>query len=250
MMKLEARHLNLWYGSAQALKGIHFSAPANSITSIIGPAGCGKTSLLRSFNRMNDLIPESRADGDILIDGESVMQRGSDLNRLRRRVGFVFPRPNPFPLSIFDNVAYGPRIHGMGRGAELTACVQSSLEQTGLWPALKDKLNTPATNLSAEHQQRLCIARLLAVGPEVLLLDEPCLSLDWLGTSRLEELLRALKTRYTILMATHNVQQAGRVSDWTAYISGGELVEHGETQTLFTRSTDPRTEDYISGRFA
>jgi len=249
MMKLEARNLNLWYGNTQVLKGIHFSVPGNSITAVIGPSGCGKTSLLRVFNRMNDLIPEFRGDGDVLIDGESVSQRGADLIRLRRRVGFVFPRPNPFPLSIFDNVAYGPRIHGRGRSAELIACVQSSLEQVGLWQSLKDKLDTAATNLSAEHQQRLCIARLLAVEPEVLLLDEPCLCLDWLGTARLEELLRALKTKYTIVMATHNVQQAGRVSDWTAYLSAGEIVEYGETQMLFTRSADQRTENYISGRF-
>lgn len=250
MMKLEVRNLNLWFGDAQVLKGINLSIPANTITTIIGSSGAGKTSLLRVFNRMNDLNAECRVSGDLLLNDQSLSNHGTDLPRLRRQIGYIFPRPNPFPVSIFENVAYGPRIHGMRRGSELVSCVQASLEETGLWESVRNRLDGSALELSAEHQQRLCIARLLAVNPDVLLLDEPCLSLDWLGTARLEDLLRELKKKYTIVMATHNVQQAGRISDFTAYISSGEIIEFGQTQKLFTQSADPRTERYISGRFS
>ena len=249
MAKLETKKLSVWYGPKQALKDISLSIPANSITTLIGPSGCGKTSLLRVFNRMSDLNPECRIEGDALLDGASICANGADPMRVRRRVGMIFPRPNPFPLSIFDNVAYGPRIHALCSGSELTARVEASLQEIGLWEAVRERIHHPAQELSPEQQQRLCMARLLAIGSDVLLLDEPCIELDWVGTARMEELLRALKSKYTILMATHNVQQAGRISDWTAYLTGGELVEYGETQTLFTQARKPETENYISGRF-
>jgi phosphate transport system ATP-binding protein len=247
--KLETKALNLWYDRFHALKNVDLSIRPNAITSIIGPSGCGKSTLLRVFNRMNDLIPKTRVEGEILLDGESIRGAQMDLTRLRKRVGMVFQRPNPFPLSVFDNVSYGPRIHGLAARADMAARVEQSLVQTGLWDALKDRLQDSALSLSPEQQQRLCISRLLAVEPEVLLMDEPCSALDPIATARIEELMLALKTRYTIVIVTHNMQQAARISDDTAYMLLGDLIEFGATQTVFTRPSDTRTEEYISGRY-
>jgi phosphate transport system ATP-binding protein len=247
--KLQTRDLHLWYQKFHALKGVNLSVKAHKITAIIGPSGCGKSSLLRIFNRMNDLVPKSRVAGDVLLDGKPIYERKSDLTELRKRVGMVFQRPNPFPLSVFENVAYGPKIHGLGSRNDLSARVESSLKQTGLWEALKDRLGESALSLAPEQQQRLCISRLLAVEPEVLLMDEPCSALDPIATAHIEELLLQLKSKYTIVIVTHNMQQAARISDDTAYMLLGELIEFGETQTIFTRPSDRRTEDYISGRY-
>jgi phosphate transport system ATP-binding protein len=249
MDKIEARSLNLWYGSFQALKDISLAIRPRAITSIIGPSGCGKSTLLRVFNRMNETIPGVRITGDLLLDSQSIFSDAMDLRQLRKRVGMVFQRPNPFPLSVFENVAYGPKIHRMCKSEELANHVEKSLLQTGLWGALKDKLESSALSLTPEQQQRLCISRLLAVEPEVLLMDEPCSALDPIATARIEELMRELHKEYTIVIVTHNMQQAARISDDTAYMLLGELVEVGDTQTLFTRCSDPRTEAYISGRF-
>lgn len=247
--KLETKALNLWYHNFHALKGIDLAIRTLAITSIIGPSGCGKSSLLRVFNRMNDLVPKSRVSGDVLLDRESIYGNKTDLTVLRKRVGMVFQRPNPFPLSVFENVAYGPRIHGLGSKTDLASRVESSLRQTGLWDTLKDRLNVSALSLSPEQQQRLCISRLLAVEPEVLLMDEPCSALDPLATLRIEELLLELKSSYTIVIVTHNMQQAARISDETAYMLLGDLIEFGETQTVFTSPTNKKTEEYISGRY-
>ena len=248
-LKLETRALNLWYGDYHALKGVSIGIQSNSITAIIGPSGCGKSTLLRVFNRMNELIPKTRVTGEVLLDGAPMYGEGVDLTQLRKRVGMVFQRPNPFPLSVFENVAYGPKIHGLGSRGELPARVESGLRQTGLWESLKDRLDTSALSLPPEQQQRLCISRLLTVEPEVLLMDEPCSALDPIATAHIEELLLELKSRYTIVIVTHNMQQAARISDQTAYMLLGDLVEYGETQTVFTAPTDTRTEEYISGRY-
>ena len=247
--KLETRAFDLWYGDFHALKGVNCAIRPCAITAIIGPSGCGKSTLLRVFNRMNELIPRVRVKGEALLDGHSIYGNGTDPRELRKRVGMVFQRPNPFPLSVFENVAYGPRIHGLGTPKELPQRVEAALRQTGLWDALKDRLRASALSLSAEQQQRLCISRLLAVEPEVLLMDEPCSALDPIATARIEELLAALKAAYTIVIVTHNMQQAARISDDAAYMLLGELIEFGETQVLFTRPSDPRTEEYLSGRF-
>jgi phosphate transport system ATP-binding protein len=247
--KLETRALNLWYQRFHGLKGINIAIRPRAITAIIGPSGCGKSTLLRVFNRMNDTIPGVRIEGEALLDGLSIYARDIDLRQLRKRVGMVFQRPNPFPLSVFENVAYGPKIHRLAVKGDLGERVEKSLRQTGLWDALKDRLDDSALSLSPEQQQRICISRLLAVEPEVLLMDEPASALDPIATARIEELLIALKTRYTIVIVTHNMQQAARISDDTAFMLLGELVEVGETQTIFTRHSDPRTEQYISGRF-
>jgi phosphate transport system ATP-binding protein len=247
--KLETRALDLWYGDFHALKGVSCAIRPRAITAIVGPSGCGKSTLLRVFNRMNELIPRVRVKGDVFLDGHSIYGNGADPRELRKRVGMVFQRPNPFPLSVFENVAYGPRIHGLGGPGELPRRVEAALRQTGLWDALKDRLPASALSLSAEQQQRLCISRLLAVEPEVLLMDEPCSALDPIATARIEELLAALKAAYTIVIVTHNMQQAARISDDAAYMLLGELIEFGETQVLFTRPSDPRTEEYLSGRF-
>ncbi len=247
--KLETKGLNLWYQNFHALKNVDLAIRANAITAIIGPSGCGKSSLLRIFNRMNDLIVGSKVTGEVLLDGAPILNGSIDLRSLRKRVGMVFQRPNPFPLSVFENVAYGPKIHGLGNGDDVQERVQKSLEQTGLWNALKDKLKASALSLAPEQQQRLCISRLLAVEPEVLLMDEPCSALDPIATSRIEELLFELKPRYTIVIVTHNMQQAGRISDETAYMLLGDLIECGETHKVFTSPSDSRTEDYLSGRF-
>ncbi len=248
--KLETRSLDLWYGAFQALKSVSLKVRPQAITSIIGPSGCGKSTLIRVFNRMNDTIPGVRTSGDVLLDGRSIHSAEVDLRQLRKRVGMVFQRPNPFPLSVFENVAYGPSIHNLSRNSQdLAERVEKSLRQTGLWNTLKDRLEALALTLPPEQQQRLCISRLLAVEPEVLLMDEPCSALDPIATARIEELMTGLKTRYTIVIVTHNMQQAGRISDDTAYMLLGELIEVGETQNVFTRPSDPRTEQYISGRF-
>jgi phosphate transport system ATP-binding protein len=247
-LKLETRGLDLWYGSFQALIDVSLPVPRTAITAIIGPSGCGKSTLVRVFNRMNDGIRGMRIAGSVLLDGASIYESGIDLRQLRKRVGMVFQRPNPFPLSVFENVAYGPKIHGLADG-DLEERVERALHQTGLWNTLKDKLDSSALSLTPEQQQRLCISRLLAVEPEVLLMDEPTSALDPISTAHIEELLIELKKRYTIVIVTHNMQQAARISDTTAFMLLGELVEVGETQTLFTLQSDPRTEQYISGRF-
>ena len=246
--KLETRALSLWYGQFQALLGVSMAVLPRAITAIIGPSGCGKSTLVRVFNRMNDGIRGIRISGDVMLDGQSIHDPKVDLRQLRKRVGMVFQRPNPFPLSVFENVAYGPRIHGLATG-DLDMRVESALRQTGLWDTLKDRLDASALSLAPEQQQRICISRLLAVEPEVLLMDEPTSALDPIATARIEELLIGLKKLYTIVIVTHNMQQAARISDYTAFMLLGELVEVGETQTIFTLQSDPRTEQYISGRF-
>jgi phosphate transport system ATP-binding protein len=250
--KLQTQGYHLYYGGFRALKDIGIQIGANRITAIIGPSGCGKSSLLRSFNRMNDLIPGARAEGTILLDGEDTS--GINVVELRRRVGMVFQRPNPFPKAIHDNVAYGPRAHGIHDRARLSEIVENSLCSAALWDEVKDDLTKSALALSGGQQQRLCIARALAVGPEVILMDEPCSALDPIATLRIEELMQQLKKDYTIVIVTHNMQQAARVSDYTAFVMmdeerAGMLVEYGLTRQVFTNPRDRRTEDYITGRF-
>jgi phosphate transport system ATP-binding protein len=247
--KIETKALNLWYDKFHALLDVSLSIRPKAITAIIGPSGCGKSTLLRVINRMNETIPKVKVSGDVLLDGKSIYDGDIDLRQLRKRVGMVFQRPNPFPLSVFENVAYGPKIHNLAKGEDLTARVEKSLRSTGLWDTLKDRLGASALSLTPEQQQRICISRLLAVEPEILLMDEPASALDPIATARIEELMLELKDRYTILIVTHNMQQAARISDDTAFMLLGELVEVGETQTIFTKHSDPRTEQYISGRF-
>jgi phosphate transport system ATP-binding protein len=247
--KIQTEKLDLYYGKFHALKGVGISIKPRAITAIIGPSGCGKSTLLRCFNRMNELIPGVRIEGRLLLDDRDIHNSGMSLTQLRKRVGMVFQRPNPFPLSVFDNVAYGPRVHGMTRGAALEETVEAALRATALWDALKDKLQTPALALSSEQQQRLCISRLVAVEPEVLLMDEPCSALDPIATERVEELMRALSERYTIIIVTHNMQQAARVSRETGFMLLGELVEFGLTVDIVKNPTDKRTEDYVTGRY-
>jgi len=246
--KLETRNLDLWYGKFQALIGVSLSIQPRAITAIIGPSGCGKSTLVRVFNRMNDAIRGVRISGDVLLDGQSIYDDKIDLRQLRKRVGMVFQRPNPFPLSVFENVAYGPRIHGLSQG-DLDERVRKALGQTGLWDALKNRLHASALSLPPEQQQRICISRLLAVEPEVLLMDEPCSALDPIATGHIEELMRSLAERYTIVIVTHNMQQAARVSSETAFMLLGELVEFGPTVRIFQTPQDKRTEDYVSGRY-
>ena len=246
---IETKALNLWYGKFHALIDVSLSIRPRAITAIIGPSGCGKSTLLRVINRMNEIIPHVKVTGDVLLDGKSIYAGDIDLRQLRKRVGMVFQRPNPFPLSVFENVAYGPKIHNLASGDDLAARVEKSLRATGLWDTLKDRLGSSALSLTPEQQQRICISRLLAVEPEILLMDEPASALDPIATARIEELMLELKDRYTIIIVTHNMQQAARISDDTAFMLLGELVETGETQTIFTKHSDPRTEQYISGRF-
>jgi phosphate transport system ATP-binding protein len=248
-IKIQSDNLDLFYGSFHALKGVSIAFQPQAITAIIGPSGCGKSTLLRCFNRMNELIPGVRTSGRILLDGRNIFDPSASLTELRKRVGMVFQRPNPFPLSIFDNIAYGRRVHGMDGGADLEEAVESALRATALWNAVKDKLDTPALDLSAEQQQRLCISRLVAVEPEVLLMDEPCSALDPIATGHIEELMRGLADRYTIIIVTHNMQQAARVSSETGFMLLGDLVEFGQTTSIFTKPTDKRTEDYVTGRY-
>lgn len=248
-MKIVVNNLSLWYGDFQALKDINVTFREKCITAIIGPSGCGKSTLLRIFNRMNDLIEGVRTKGEVLIDGENILDSKSDLVLLRRKVGMVFQRPNPFPLSIYENVIFGPKIHNSLNKSALDEIVQNSLESVLLWDELKDKLYKSALELSLEQKQRLCIARLIAVKPDILLMDEPCSALDPQATQRIEELMRELKNKYTIIIVTHNMQQAARISDDTGFMLLGELVEFGKTDSIFTAPKDKRTEDYITGRY-
>lgn len=247
--KIVIEHLNLWYGSFQALKDINLRLPANEITAFIGPSGCGKSTLLKSLNRMNDLVEGCRIEGTVTLDGEDIFSRKMDVNLLRKRVGMVFQKPNPFPMSVYDNIAYGQRTHGIHRKAQLDEIVESSLRNAAIWDELKDRLNKSALGLSGGQQQRLCIARALAVEPEVLLMDEPTSALDPISTSKIEELCMELKGKYTIVIVTHNMQQALRIADTTAFFLLGDMVEVGATDQLFSMPRDKRTEDYITGRF-
>lgn len=246
---LEVRGLNLWYGDFQALIDVTASVQPRAITALIGSSGCGKSTLLRCLNRMNDLIEGIRIEGEILFNGKNIRQKDCSLTVLRKSVGMVFQRPNPFPLSVYENIAFGPRVHRMASGTDLDARVEESLRAVNLWDELKDGLKKSALSLSLEQKQRLCIARLVAVEAEVLLMDEPCSTLDPMATMKVEELMHRLKERYTIVIVTHNMQQAARVSDETGFMLLGELVEFGRTADIFTRPTDKRTEDYITGRF-
>jgi len=246
---IEARDFSFWYGKKQALKTITMAVPPRSVTALIGPSGCGKTTFLRSINRLNDLIPGIRHEGDICLDGNSIYDASLDVVALRQRVGMVFQRWNPFPKSIYENVAYGPRINGLGDGASLDEIVERSLRRAAIWEEVKDRLRTSALGLSGGQQQRVCIARALANQPEVLLLDEPASALDPSSTQRIEELLYELKRELTIIIVTHNLQQAARASDYTAFFFTGELVEFGQTEQIFTSPREERTDEYITGRF-
>lgn len=248
MDKIEVRALDLYYGSFQALKKVSLAVPQNHITALIGPSGCGKSTLLKTLNRMNDLVEGCRIEGEVLLDGQSIFN-GIDVNHLRKRVGMVFQKPNPFPMSVYDNVAFGPRTHGVKSKAKLDDIVEQSLVNAAIWTEMKDRLKKSALELSGGQQQRLCIARALAVEPEVLLMDEPTSALDPISTSKIEELALELKKKYTIAIVTHNMQQAARISDYTAFFLLGEVVERASTETLFSMPKDKRTEDYITGRF-
>ncbi|OGW81048.1 MAG: phosphate ABC transporter ATP-binding protein [Omnitrophica bacterium RIFCSPLOWO2_12_FULL_44_17] len=249
MNKIEIQNLNLFYGTFQALIDVNIAIEEKMITALIGPSGCGKSTLLRCLNRMNDLIDGVRITGKILVDGSNIYDAKTDLIELRKKVGMVFQRPNPFPLSIFDNIAYGPRTHGLKNRNELEEIVENALSRVHLWDALKDKLDRFALNLSLEQQQRLCIARLIAVTPDVVLMDEPCSALDPVATGKIEELMYELKRHYTILIVTHNMQQAARVSDRTGFMLLGKLMEYGETGQVFTSPKEKKTEEYITGRY-
>jgi phosphate transport system ATP-binding protein len=246
---LEAKSLNLFYGDKQALFDVSMKIPKNRATAFIGPSGCGKSTLLRTFNRMNDLIDGCRIEGKIELDGKNIFDRGEDITNLRRRVGMVFQKPNPFPKSIYENVAYGLRLQGVNNKRVLDDVVEASLKGAALWNEAKDRLHDSALGLSGGQQQRLCIARAIAVQPEVLLLDEPCSALDPISTLKIEELIHELKERFTIVIVTHNMQQAARVSDYTAFMYLGKLIEFGDTDTLFTNPGNKQTEDYITGRY-
>ena len=246
---LSARDLNLYYGENHALKNINIDIPANEITALIGPSGCGKSTFLRTLNRMNDLIEGTRVEGTVLLDGEDIYGPKVEITTLRKRVDMVFQRPNPFPMSIYDNIAYGPRLHGIRKKQELDSIVESSLRGAALFDEVKDRLKKSALSLSGGQQQRLCIARALAVEPEVLLMDEPTAALDPISTQKIEELILDLKWHYTVAIVTHNMQQAARVSDYTAFFLVGEMVEYGETAQIFNAPVDKRTADYIGGRF-
>lgn len=247
--KVKVKELSFFYGSKRALSRINLEIAPNEVTALIGPSGCGKTTFLRLINRMNDLIPGSRLEGKVYIDGRDIYDPSVDVVELRRRVGLVFQQPNPFPKSIYENVAYGPRIHGIRKRSLLDQIVEESLVQAALWEEVKDRLKEPALSLSGGQQQRLCIARVLAVRPEIILMDEPTSALDPVATQRIEDLIRTLSGNYTIIIVTHNMQQAARISDTTAFFLLGELIEWGKTSRIFTRPKDPRTEEYITGRF-
>lgn len=246
---LSVQDLCLWYGSHQALTNINIEIPEKSITALIGPSGCGKSTFLKTLDRMNDLVPGVKITGSVRYKGEDIFDPSVDVSELRRQVGMVFQKPNPFPMSIYDNIAYGPRTHGMKNKAKLDEIVEQSLRGAAIWDEVKDRLKKNALGLSGGQQQRLCIARALAVEPEVLLMDEPTSALDPISTSKIEELAMELKEQYTIVIVTHNMQQAVRISDRTAFFLLGELVECGETEKLFSQPQDKRTEDYITGRF-
>ena len=246
---IEASNLELYYGDNHALKSVSLEIPENRITALIGPSGCGKSTFLKTLNRMNDLVPGVRIEGEVLYNGENIYGKDVDVTRLRKQIGMVFQKANPFPMSIYDNIAYGPRTHGIRNRAKLDDIVERSLRDAAIWDEVKDRLNKSALGLSGGQQQRLCIARALAVEPDVLLMDESTSALDPISTSKIEELAMELKSRYTVVMVTHNMQQAVRVSDMTAFFLLGELVEFGETERLFSHPRDKRTEDYITGRF-
>ncbi|MEW6276091.1 MAG: phosphate ABC transporter ATP-binding protein PstB [Bacillota bacterium] len=248
-IKILVKDLNLFYKDFQALKDVYLEIQANKITALIGPSGCGKSTFLRTLNRMNDLFEGVRVEGTVQLDGRDIYAPDVDVVNLRKRVGMVFQKPNPFPMSVYDNVAYGPRVHGVRNKRQLDEIVELSLRSAALWDEVKDRLFKSALGLSGGQQQRLCIARLLAVEPEVVLMDEPSSALDPISTLKIEELIQVLKHEYTIVIVTHNMQQAARVSDITAYFLNGELVEWGTTEEVFTRPKDQRTEDYITGRF-
>ena len=247
-MKFDIKNLHLHYGDFHALKGIDMQIPKNKVTAFIGPSGCGKSTFLKTLNRMNDLVEGCKIDGTVLLDGKNVYG-AIEVNELRRRVGMVFQKPNPFPMSIYDNIAYGPRTHGIKSKSKLDEIVERSLKQAAIWDETKDRLKKSALGMSGGQQQRLCIARALAVEPEVLLMDEPTSALDPISTSKIEDLVWELKDKYTIIMVTHNMQQAARVSDKTAFFLLGEAVEFDDTQKIFSKPKDKRTEDYITGRF-
>lgn len=247
--KIKTEHVNLYYGERQVLKDITFDMGENKVTAFIGPSGCGKSSYLRCLNRMNDFISSARVEGTINIDGENILAPSTDVIGLRRKVGMVFQKPNPFPMSIYDNIAYGPRLNGIKDKDKLDEIVEKSLEGAALWDEVKDKLKTPGTGLSGGQQQRLCIARATATQPDILLMDEPTSALDPMSTLRIEELVNELKKDYTVVIVTHNMQQAARISDYTAFFLLGDLIEYDVTAKMFTSPHDKRTEDYISGRF-
>ena len=244
---ITVRDMNLWYGQTQALKNINIDIPEKSITALIGPSGCGKSTFLKSLNRMQDLVPSVKITGDIRYQGQNIFD--AEVNNLRKEVGMVFQKPNPFPMSIYDNIAYGPRTHGIKNKAQLDEIVEKALRNAAIWDEVKDRLRKNALGLSGGQQQRLCIARALAVEPKVLLMDEPTSALDPISTSRIEDLTMELKEQYTIIIVTHNMQQAVRISDQTAFFLLGDLVEYGSTEELFSQPKDKRTEDYITGRF-
>jgi phosphate transport system ATP-binding protein len=246
---IEIRSLNLFYGSFQALKAVDLCIEKNFITALIGPSGCGKSTLLRCLNRMNDLIPGVRIDGQAIFDGRNIYEPGTDVSLLRKRIGMVFQRPNPFPLSVYDNVVYGLRVAGERDRKKMDEVAERSLGGAWLWDNVKDRLDQSALELPLDQQQRLCVARLLAIQPEVILMDEPCSALDPIATSKIEELMLDLKKEYTIVIVTHNMQQASRVSDYTGYMLLGEMIEFGATSTLFTKPTKQLTEDYITGKY-
>jgi len=248
--KVKTRDVNVFYGEAQALKHVDLDMYSNEVTSLIGPSGCGKSTFLRCINRMNDVIEGCRVEGHLEIDGQDIYDKSIDVVQLRARVGMVFQKPNPFPKSVFDNIAYGPRIHGIAESrSELEEIVQISLERAGLWNEVKDRLDKPGTGLSGGQQQRLCIARAIAVNPDVILMDEPCSALDPIATAKVEELIDELRENFTIVIVTHSMQQAARVSQRTAFFHLGVLVEYGHTEQIFTNPADERTQGYITGRF-
>lgn len=249
MSKIEVKDLNLWYGDFKALKSIDMDINENEITAFIGPSGCGKSTMLKCINRMNDLVEDCKIKGLITLDGEDIYQSNYNVNTLRKRVGMVFQHPNPFPKSIYDNIAFGPRTHGINKKSTLDEIVERSLKQAAIWDEVKDDLDKSAISLSGGQQQRLCIARALSVEPDVILMDEPTSALDPISTGKIEDLVIELKKQYTIVMVTHNMQQASRVSDKTAFFLTGEVVEFGDTLNIFSKPEDKRTEDYITGRF-
>jgi phosphate transport system ATP-binding protein len=246
--RIEVENLNLWYGEKQALKDVSMHIPKNSVTALIGPSGCGKSTFIRCLNRMNDLIKNCRIEGNVSIEGKNIYGSDVDVVDLRKKVGMVFQKPNPFPMSIYDNIAYGPRIHGVNK-KDLDGVVEGALHSAALWNEISDRLKSPALSLSGGQQQRLCIARTLAVKPEIILFDEPCSSLDPISTSKIEDLIMNLKKDYTIVIVTHNMQQAARVADYTGFFLTGELIEFGQTRQIFQNPREQGTEDYITGRF-
>ena len=246
---ITVKDLCLWYGNTQALKNIEIGIKENAITALIGPSGCGKSTFLKTLNRMNDLVPDVKITGKVEYDGKNIFAPGVDVNELRRDIGMVFQKPNPFPMSVYDNIAYGPRIHGIKNKARLDEIVEESLKDAAIWDELKDRLKKSALGISGGQQQRLCIARALAVSPRVLLMDEPTSALDPISTSKIEDLAMELKKKYTIVIVTHNMQQAARISDQTAFFLLGNLIEYNDTEKLFANPNDKRTEDYITGRF-